>query len=591
MTELIDRSQQCTIESSVSGTQKTRSLEFGEQLTGVICSTKQVLLNASPGAAFDSLHSLAKIPSDIPFWLLEDVQKAMTVVIDYAVLSYQYLGMDEGSATTMAAFIFTLIYQRALTGKPIFPSIRIPGDQLQGKARVSLKPSITTFSPTISETSTGSSSSSSSTQECSAYCTMIGQIKKCTTECPKTIGLPTAAPTEYAVRTMTVEPWIVPYQPQIPMQNEFSFCMPNEDTKFPVSSFNATYSGFCEKADGSNENVTWMVNSKGEESQLSRRRFWRRENSDELSDYKFALWWRPKIGANDTDCAFSCVEAFQGLTENDSCKVGDDKKFLAGGGGIDIGCGTYSFTVYHHIQSTINCLNHPLDAPKNDQAASGGVSVESAIQTWCSDNNGHQFSSNSIEDNVYWRWGITQLDVSDRRSFWFRAKPNGNHQQASFVKEECIAALTEGLSKCDSGSDNSHGFTASVGTIDYSLDLSGVTNHDSPPWNEHPSFPAPEQLTAKGSTKPQAPRCLNEKKFATGRKVFPNDLESAIDAWCIDNSVIEGWGQYGIDGPQFPPPGETPFYPNAWNPMHIHLAVRTVENGAPEPYEDMNWCQ
>ncbi|KAI4925262.1 hypothetical protein J4E85_007139 [Alternaria conjuncta] len=590
MTELIDRSQQCTIDDKFSSSRRARSLDFSEQLTGVICSTKQVLLNASPGAAFEALDSLGAMTTEIPTWIQPDVQEAMEFVMNMAKEMSDQIMLYAHEATLIALFVFMVNYQRSVTGSPISPSIRIPGSELKEMVKVSLTPSITSFTPTSSMTSTVSSSSSSSTQECSAFCSMIGQIKRCTTQCPKMTDLPTATPTEYAVRTMTVEPWIVPYQPQIPIKDVFSFCMPNEDTKFPVSEFNVTYADFCEKADGSTEDVTWMVNAKGEQSQLNRRRFWRRDSSDDFSDYKFALWWRPKTGDNATDCEFSCEEAFQGLTERDSCSVGDGKKFLAGSGGIDIGCGTYSFTAHHQIDSTVKCLNHPLDAPKNDKTTSGGVSVESAIRTWCSDNDGHQFSSNAKSDNVYWRWGITQLDVPDRRSFWLRAKPNGNNQQASFVKDECIAALTNGLSTCDPNSDNTHGFTATVGTIDYSLDLSGVTQLDNPPWNEHPAFPAPEFLTAKDSTKPHTTQCWDPKTTFTNRKIAPDDIEKAISAWCKDGTTIDGFGN-NADGFMYPPEGETPFYPNDHTPMHMRMNVATVETGEKEPYGDMEWCE
>jgi hypothetical protein len=206
MTELIDRSQKCTIDDSFSGSRKARSLEFNEHLTGAICATKQVVLNASPGAAFEDLGSLATTSSWIPSWTIPEVQEAMEVVMQFAEISYQFINMNPSVALTMAAFVFMLIYERSITGNPIYPSIRIPGTELQGKATISVTPSITTFSSTISATSTVSSSSSSSTQECSAYCRMAGAIKRCTTECPTMTGLPTAVPTEYAVRTMTVEP-------------------------------------------------------------------------------------------------------------------------------------------------------------------------------------------------------------------------------------------------------------------------------------------------------------------------------------------------------------------------------------------------
>ncbi|KAI4684338.1 uncharacterized protein J4E84_006326 [Alternaria hordeiaustralica] len=461
-----------------------------------------------------------------PIWTNPDVQQAMLGVLDFAADLAVYLAQPRQAMIIIGAASFLLAYNAIVLMMPPSVTNYWSKTELDGTATASIGSMTTTATSTMSSAS----------------------------------------------------------------KNTFAFCLPNEDTKFPVDAFNKTYTKFCEKADGSKEDVTWMVNSLGEQSQLQRRRFWRRETSEEHDEYKFALWWRPNTGDNATECAVSCQESFQALNDNDSCKVGDDKKFLAGSGAIDIGCGTYSFAAHHQIQSTVECLNHPLDAPKNDKTASSGVSVESAIQTWCSDNDGHQFSSNSISDNVYWRWGITQLDVPDRRSFWLRAKPNGNNQQASFVKDECVAALTNGLSTCDPDSDNTHGFTATVGTIDYSLDLSGVTQLDNPPWNEHPAFPAPEFLTAKDSNNPYTTQCWDPKKYFLNRKIAPDDIEKAISAWCKDGTTIDGFGN-NADGFMYPPEGEAPFYPNDHTPMHMRMNVATVKTGEKEPYGDMEWCE
>jgi hypothetical protein len=185
-----------------------------------------------------------------------------------------------------------------------------------------------------------------------------------------------------------------------------------------------------------------MFNQKTEletrQSQLKHRRFAVQDISEE---YKFSLWWRPKSGNNVPQCITSCQKAFKRLADTDSCKVGDGKVYLAGSGAINIECGTYSFTVHHHVQSSVSCRNHPLSAPKNDNVADGATSVESAIQTWCNDYDGHIFTGNSVADSVYRRWGYTKLHVPDRSSYWLRATPNGNNQQGTFVKDDCIAAL------------------------------------------------------------------------------------------------------------------------------------------------------
>jgi hypothetical protein len=587
LNSMINISKQCAagVEFSGSNKRRVRSRDVEDQLGEVVCAAREIVLNAGPSGPFGELGLLL---GQEPIWTDADVQQAMFGVINMAVDAAEFLARPRQAMRIIAAASFLLAFNAIILMTPPSTTNYWSKTELDGTATASIGSMTTSATSSLSTvSSTTSSSSSSGLVTCTASCTQIGNIRDCTTLCPTMTSAPPLS--TYAVTTATIVPWTVPYHAQIPIipiENYLAFCLPNEDTKFPIEKFNDTYTQFCDKADGSKEDVTWMVNSVGEQSQLQPRRFWRRDTAE----YKFALWWRPETGDNVTECVVSCQESFQALSDNDSCRVGDDNGFLAGSGAIDIGCGTYSFTAHHQIQSTVKCLNHPLDAPKNDKQASSGVSVESAIQTWCSDNDGHQFSSNSISDNVYWRWGVTQLDVPNRRSFWLRARPNGNNQQASFVKDECIAALTNGLEKCDPDSDVSHGFTASVGTIDYVLDLSGVTELDNPPWNEHPAFPAPEQVTAKGSAKPQAPKCWNPAKYDIGRKVSPEDIEKAINAWCVNNSKIPGLAT-GTEGRMYPPEGETPFYSDERTPMHIRLGVGTVETGESEPYGDMQWCE
>ena len=114
MTELIDRSQKCTIDDSFSGSRKARSLDFNEHLTGAICATKQVVLNASPGAAFEDLGSLATTSSWIPSWTIPEVQEAMEVVMQFAEILYQSINMNPSVALTMAAFVFMLVARALL---------------------------------------------------------------------------------------------------------------------------------------------------------------------------------------------------------------------------------------------------------------------------------------------------------------------------------------------------------------------------------------------------------------------------------------------------------------------------------------------
>lgn len=139
----------------------------------------------------------------------------------------------------------------------------------------------------------------------------------------------------------------------------------------------------------------------------------------------------------------------------------------------------------------IACRNHPLAAPRSDKDADGGVSVEKAIDTWCKDNDG----ANVGFDGFHWRWGITHASVPDRSSFWLRVArtcPSAD----KFNREECKKALMDGMQQCDKGA-TTYGLAALVDCLDYSIDLSGITDGNippPPPWaekEENRKFPPP----------------------------------------------------------------------------------------------------
>jgi hypothetical protein len=116
----------------------------------------------------------------------------------------------------------------------------------------------------------------------------------------------------------------------------------------------------------------------------------------------------------------------------------------------------------------IVCRNSKLSAPISEKDADHGTSVEQAIDTWCGDNDGKDVGS----DGIYWRWGITQLGVSNRSSFWLRAAKTCDKPE-KFNKLECKKALTDGMKQCDKGPET-HGHAASVDCLDYSIDLAAL---------------------------------------------------------------------------------------------------------------------
>lgn len=181
--------------------------------------------------------------------------------------------------------------------------------------------------------------------------------------------------------------------------------------------------------------------------------------------------------------------------------------------------------------------------------------------------------------------------MPNRSSFWLRANVNGVKKEGNFTKDDCIAALTDSLSECDPNSDTTHGFTASVGSVDYSLDLSGVTQDGNPPWAEKPAFLASEFAPRKGlGSAGHSPACYAPSDDV-GRKISEPDLASAVDAFCIDGIDVKGFGKYWDAMFQYPPKGQSQFYNSDALKMHLLLGAETINNGAKEPYDEMNWCK
>lgn len=237
-------------------------------------------------------------------------------------------------------------------------------------------------------------------------------------------------------------------------------------------------------------------------------------------------------------------------------------------------------------QAKIACRNHPLSAPRNKKDSSGGPNVEDAIESWCKEHDGKDVN----DEGFYGRWGITRQGVPGRSSFFLRASRTCKSAD-KFNRWECKRALEDGLSKCDTGSET-HGLASSVSCLDYSIDLSGVTYDGMPPWAEKVEdrrFPPPEDAEKKnGGGRGNTPICTSGRGE---RPLTDGDLNRAIDAFCQDGKKIMGFGKYSEGFIDYPPKTEPQFYPHDGLTMHLTLGMQTVENGAPEPYQDMRWCR
>jgi hypothetical protein len=144
----------------------------------------------------------------------------------------------------------------------------------------------------------------------------------------------------------------------------------------------------------------------------------------------------------------------------------------------------------------------------------------------------------------------------------------------------------------EEGNELTHGAKATGDCLDYSIRPSYMVDTDQPPWhqtNEKRKFPPPENAERKGGNGGDYKPLCNE---GNGKIPLSNDdLNKAIDWFCQDGIEPKGFGQYSDGFEDYPPRNEPQFYQDDSLTMFLTMAAETINNGGPDPYEDMNWCR
>lgn len=108
-------------------------------------------------------------------------------------------------------------------------------------------------------------------------------------------------------------------------------------------------------------------------------------------------------------------------------------------------------------------------------------------------------------------------------------------------RADCVDALNEGTGQYDAGSGFSHGLAASYGCVDYSIDLSGATQDESPPWDRKFQFPPPEDAERPDGA--QHEFICTQRAFKVRENTLPDEeLNQAIDKFCQNGADIAGLG-------------------------------------------------
>lgn len=601
LTEMINRSQQCPASkarrrSSNANRSTLTTREVSDQIAAMICAAKSLVINAAMGGPF---AELSLIKGQQPAWLSADLAQAMGDIASFAVAQSGFLQLNNIDAATLGYVSFYLAFMVIKNKTPLGRVNWIAASEFDGVVTAS-----PTHGVTITPTNAISASSTSSMLECSASCTMVGQIRACNTRCPTpTDDDAFVMPTKYAVKTVVFEPWVVPLQ--IPVIVPIGLCPPppGNATDFPLEAFGKVYSNFCANNDKSPKTAIWVVDAKGEPVNAKSRllRYMTRDDAssdDKYKDYRFTLAKVVREGEDDS-CATTCEKAFEQLSIADLCKRGDDKKAIAETGFLDAGCAAYSFNIEvpkpPGLKPEIKCGDSKghYSAPKNDGEAIGGIGVENAVKKWCAESNDFYLNHEKGSDQKYGRWDITQLDVPKRSSFWARATVRDVDENGIIKEEQCMKAFTDGLSQCESDSGRTHGFSAVVGTTTYSLELSGSTNENSPPWDQRPGFPPPEDEARNGGASagdPYGSMCDRPGKSWKG--VSPNDIEAAINSFCIDGIPLTPFKSTAGGDDRYPKKGDPRFYESEHVKMFLSMGAEPMNRGGNErPYANEQACE
>jgi hypothetical protein len=251
---------------------------------------------------------------------------------------------------------------------------------------------------------------------------------------------------------------------------------------------------------------------------------------------------------------------------------------MADTGIIDAGCAAYTFSIQApkppEVKVKVQCGSSEtrFTAPKYDSAADGAMGVETAVTRWCSENDQVYLNHNDNNpggDQKYARWPMTQLKVPNRSSFWTRAKVFDQTQNGVITKDQCISAYTDGLKQCDQGSDRTIGFSAVVGTMTYTLETSGFTQDNNPPWDAHQMWPPVEYH--------EGPKCSSAD--TNYRPIFPDDLEKAMSWYCVNGAPLKDHTHYDEVNDQYPPPGQPRFYESAGYKMVLWMGAAPMGGG------------
>ena len=325
-------------------------------------------------------------------------------------------------------------------------------------------------------------------------------------------------------------------------------------------------------------------------------------------DGQYLQWgfnWNDKGEKCELNCddLFSAFE-FDEKCENDSIVLGYDvltpigiwKTGMSRVGTAKTECGIASYSVDRPDRPT--CFEFHADgAPRGqkeiNEEGGSGTSVDQAIDQFCNDLDGQQvFGLNDESKRMrVRRWGYAEFKIPERRSFWLKAEYAARPYCAGYEfihKTNCKAALSQGMSFCAAERPRTKGFSIhGIGCIDYSVHVTDNVFDDSPPWRAPVlRFPPPDDATKKGGGGPNPLLCRG---FYSVAPITEEDFNKAIDAFCKDGSKIVGYGKKLDNMMWYPPQNDVPFYPGKFD-QRLNMGAETVNNGAPEPYEDMKNC-
>lgn len=308
--------------------QKLRLRSSG--LSGTICGTESVLANGAIAA--ELLHVMGTQVA--PRINARDAVRAMNTAITYLRENAAFFEVTAEQANRIVEFVYPLVWLKMVQNEDIKAINVIPSKDVDTDNSKTTKTDCT---------------SKTTATNCNVGCGFVGPILGCSTTCSESEACTSTTGT---ITTTEVVAWT-------PAMSRLAKLTPTPTPKcnvddisgFPATLFkDGIYSKFCGDLKDTTKEQKWKVDSSGNQATDKRRGvemdLIKRTPPVSAKNYAYyytALQFKPK---NDGGmCQQECSNAYALIAEGPCGRTASEMNIMASEGSVDVGCGTYSYSI------------------------------------------------------------------------------------------------------------------------------------------------------------------------------------------------------------------------------------------------------